>query len=103
MGKSKGGRKLYRPSCKSFPILSTLPTTFSPRDLARAWKKEACGLTETKQNKKNICVNQPVEGKKTSMEKMMLEGGDPDAKVERQLPDLAFWMTIEDIARWLPT
>lgn len=73
-----------------------------PRDLARARKKEACGLTETKQ-KKNICVNQPVEGKKTSVEKMMLEGGDPDAKMERQLPDLAFWMTIEDIARWLPT
>lgn len=37
------------------------------------------------------------------MEKMKLEGGDPDAKVERQLPGLAFWMTIEDIARWLPT
>lgn len=51
-GESKGGRKLYRLSCKSFPILSTLPTTFPPRDLARARKKEACGLTETKQNKK---------------------------------------------------
>lgn len=35
------------------------------------------------------------------MEKMKLEGGDPDAKMERELPGLAFWMTIGDTARWL--
>lgn len=35
------------------------------------------------------------------MEKMKLEGGDPDDKMERELPCLAFWMTIGDTARWL--
>lgn len=30
VGKSKGGRKLYRLSCKPFPVLSTLPTTSPP-------------------------------------------------------------------------
>lgn len=102
MGKSKGGRKLYRLSCKSFPILSTLPTTFPPQRSGQSPEKRSMWFNRNK-TKKNICVNQPVEGKKTSVEKMMLEGGDPDAKMERQLPDLAFWMTIEDIARWLPT
>lgn len=31
------------------------------------------------------------------MEKMKLERGDPVAKMERELPDLAFGMTIGDI------
>lgn len=30
------------------------------------------------------------------MEEMKLERGDPVAKMERELPDLAFWMTRGD-------
>lgn len=45
-----------------------------------------------KEKKKKNCVNQPVRGKK-AIEEMNLERGDPVAKMERELPDLAFWMT----------
>lgn len=56
MGESKGGRKLYRLSCKSFPILSTLPTTFPPRDLARARKKRSMWFNRNKTKQKKIYV-----------------------------------------------
>jgi hypothetical protein len=57
---------------------------------------------KTKQNKtKNICVNQPVEGKNGNGKDEAGRRG-PVAKMERELPDLAFWMTRGDIARWLP-
>lgn len=45
-----------------------------------------------KEKKKKNCVNQPVRGKK-AIEEVNLERGDPVAKMERELPDLAFWMT----------
>lgn len=70
-------------------------------DLARAQKKEACGLTKKQNKTKNICVNQPVEGKNGNGKDEAGRRG-PVAKMERELPDLAFWMTRGDIARWLP-
>lgn len=39
VGKSKGGWKLHRLSCRPFPILSPLPTIFPKDFLARAQKR----------------------------------------------------------------
>lgn len=96
LGKSKGGRKLHRFSCKPFPILSPLPTIFPQRSgQSPEKKKHVVKQKKKKENKKKKCVSQPVSGQKAT-EKMTLERGDPVAKKERELPDLTLWMTIGD-------